>query len=146
VTLAVHSLLLFQLDRELFAIPAASVREIARYRAYTPVPGAPHALPGIISQRGAIIPVVELRGLLNLPENQLERGARLVIAQHDEVEMALIVESVIDLVDLPEDAVAPAPTAPDAARAGLLQGLAEHNGRTLALIDMDALLAALRGA
>jgi purine-binding chemotaxis protein CheW len=55
------SLLIVQLDRERYALPSAAVREIARYRPCTPVPGAPAALPGIISQRGAILPVVDLR-------------------------------------------------------------------------------------
>ncbi|MFN8476413.1 MAG: chemotaxis protein CheW [Kouleothrix sp.] len=38
----------------MFALPSNSVREVLRYRAYTPVPGAPPMLPGILNQRGVI--------------------------------------------------------------------------------------------
>ena len=40
------------------SLPSASVREVVRYRDYTPVPGAPPSLPGILHQRGTIVPVV----------------------------------------------------------------------------------------
>ena len=76
--LATIDVLLLRLAGELYGIPSASVREVVRYRAYTPVPGSPPSLPGILSQRGTILPVVELRQLLDLAIVPLSRAARLV--------------------------------------------------------------------
>src|SRR4051812_49093714 len=59
--------LLIELAGELYGLPSASVREVLRYRTYTPVPGAPPTLPGILSQRGVVLPLVELRPLLGFP-------------------------------------------------------------------------------
>jgi purine-binding chemotaxis protein CheW len=140
------SLLIVQLDRERYALPSAAVREIARYRPCTPVPGAPAALPGIISQRGAILPVVDLRPVLGLPDRPLTKAARLVIGHHAGVDMALIAEAVEDLVTLPADAFERPPAGLDPARAALLRGIAADEAGPVALIDLDALIAALRGA
>lgn len=146
VDASVLNLLLFRLDRELYALPSSSVREIARYRNFTPVPGAPQALPGIISQRGAILPVVELRLLLGLPAAPLSRAARLVIAWSAEVEMALVVESVLDLLDLPADELEPPSAIPAPGHANPILRLLRYESEPVALLDPAALVAALREA
>jgi purine-binding chemotaxis protein CheW len=136
--------LLFRLDRELYAIPSASVREVARYRQYTPVPGASPVLPGIISQRGMILPIVALHLLLGLGPIELTRSARFVIVVHNEIGMAILVEAVLDLIALPARAVEPVPAALDPALARFLRGIAQHEDRPIGLLDPDEIIAALR--
>ena len=136
--------LLFRLERELYAIPSASVREVARYRPWTSVPGAPASLPGIISQRGMILPIVEPRPLLGLEQAEVTRAARLVIVLHNDIGMALLADAVLDLVLLPARAVEPVPSALDPARARFLRGVAQHADQTIGLLDLDELIAGLR--
>ncbi len=144
VALATIDVLLLRLAGELYGIPSASVREVVRYRAYTPVPGSPPSLPGILSQRGTILPVVELRPLLGLVIVPVTRAARLVIVTHQEIDMALLVEAVLDLAALPADTLQPLPAALDPARARFLRGIARHEQQPVALIDLDELIAGLR--
>ena len=141
---ASHDLLLVRLAEELYALPSSSVREVIRYRAYTPVPGAPPILPGILSQRGTILPVVVPHFLLGIDTAPLSRATRLVFIAHDDVDMALLVEHVLDLVSLPADAVEPVPAALDPARARLLRGVTRYEDQPVALLDLDELIAALR--
>jgi purine-binding chemotaxis protein CheW len=136
--------LLFRLERELYAIPSTSVREVARYRPYTPVPGASPMLPGIVSQRGMILPVVELHLLLGLGPIEITRSARFVIIIHNEIGMAVLVEAVLDLIALSASTVEPVPTALDPARARFLRGIAQHGDRPVGLLDPDELIAGLR--
>ena len=136
--------LLVQLSGEIYGIPSASVREVVRYRPYTPVPGAPPTLPGILSQRGAILPLVELRPLLGLGVGEVTRATRLVIAAQNDIDMALLVEAVLDLTALPADTVEPLPAALDPARARFLRGIAHYDDQLVALLDLDELIAGLR--
>jgi purine-binding chemotaxis protein CheW len=136
--------LLVQIEHELYALPSASVREVARYRPWTAVPGAPTTLPGIINQRGMILPIVEPRPLLGLEQTELTRAARLVVVIHNEVGMALLVEAVLDLMPLPASEIEPVPAALDPARARLLRGVAHHENQPIGLLDMDELIASLR--
>ncbi len=138
------NVLLVSLAGEVYALPSASVREIVRYRSFTHVPGAPPTLPGIISQRGAILPVVELRPLLGLPEAELHRGARLVIAQHNEIDMAILVEVVLDLVAIPEASIEPPHPALDPKRSRFIRGIARHDDQPVAILNFDTVIAALR--
>jgi purine-binding chemotaxis protein CheW len=142
--LATIDVLLLRLAGELYGIPSASVREVVRYRAYTPVPRSPPSLPGILSQRGTILPVVELRPLLGLVIVPITRAARLVIVAHQDIDMALLVEAVLDLAALPADTLQPLPAALDPARARFLRGIARHEQQPVALIDLDELIAGLR--
>jgi purine-binding chemotaxis protein CheW len=144
VALPTIDVLLLRMAGELYGIPSASVREVVRYRAYTPVPGSPPSLPGILSQRGTILPVVEMRPLLGLAAVPLIRAARLVIVAHQDVDMALLAEAVLDLAALPADTLQPLPAALDPARARFLRGIAEYEQQPVALIDLDELIAGLR--
>jgi purine-binding chemotaxis protein CheW len=143
-TLPPLDVLLVQLAGEIYGIPSASVREVVRYRAYTPVPGAPPILPGILNQRGAILPVVELRPLLGLEITDITRATRLVVAAHNDIDMALLVEAVLDLAALPADTIQPLPAALDPARARFLRGVARHEDQPVSLLDLDELIAGLR--
>src|SRR5262249_369908 len=79
---ATLDVLLIELAGELYALRSASGREVVRYRDYTPVPGAPPVLPGILNQRGTILPVVDLALLLGLASAPPTRATRLVVVSH----------------------------------------------------------------
>lgn len=60
-------LLLFSLGtREVFGINVFKVREITRTPAVTRAPNLPHAVEGVVSLRGSIIPVISLSKLIGI--------------------------------------------------------------------------------
>lgn len=136
--------LLIRLAGEVYALPSAGVREVVRYRDYTPVPGAPPTLPGILNQRGTIMPVVNVYPLLGLDTPPITRATRLVMLTHQEIDLALLVEAVLDLAALPPAALDLPPAALDPARARFLRGMAQIEQQPVALLDLDELIAGLR--
>ena len=60
----VHQLVSFQIGGEEFAFPMEHVREILRVQTPKEVPGAPEHLLGVLTVRGKILPIVDLRRLL----------------------------------------------------------------------------------
>jgi chemotaxis signal transduction protein len=74
---AVHAqrLVVFRLDGALYALPVERVREIVRLRPITPVPRVPAAVRGVISLRGQVIQVIDLRARLALPPAEQGREA-----------------------------------------------------------------------
>lgn len=139
-----RSFLLLQLGDELYSIRGDSVREIARWREPLPVPGAPPVLPGIISQRGTVLPVVNTAALLGLAESQPERTTRFVIVAHDEVEMALVVDAVTDIINLSSEELEPVPSGLDPQRARLLQAITRLEDKPVAVLDLAAIITTLR--
>lgn len=136
--------LIVQVGAERYAVPGAAIREVARWRPPTPVPGAPPALPGIISQRGVVLPAVDMRHLLGLAAAEPDRAARFVIIRQDQADVALMVDAALDLCQLTGDDLARPPAGLDAQRARLLGAVAQHEGQPLLVIDLAALLAALQ--
>ena len=82
--------------------------------------------------------------LVGLPEAELQRTARFVLVQHNEIDMALLVDRVIDLATVAESAFAQPPGATEARRERFVRAVAAFENRPLALLDLDALIAALR--
>lgn len=137
-------LLIIEIAGERYGVRSSSVHEIVRHRQWTAVPGAPPTLPGIISQRGLILPIVEMRALLGLPETELQRSARFVVVQHNEIDMALLVDSVIDLASIADSTFSLPPGATESRRDRFVRGMTDIENRPLALLDLDAVIAALR--
>ncbi|MCS6882068.1 MAG: chemotaxis protein CheW [Oscillochloridaceae bacterium] len=125
---------------ELYALPGACVREVTRWRAPTPVPGAPAVIPGIINQRGSILPVVDLRIALGLPAGAPERSTRFVVLHHETAALALLVDAVLDLALLDDATFEP----PPAGQARLLGAVSRYEQHPLGVIDPAALVAAVQ--
>lgn len=141
-----NAYLIVRAGEELFALDGATVREVTRWRALTPVPGSPALLPGVISQRGLVLPVVDLRLLMGLAATPPDRATRLVLCQHGSVDLALLVDAVVDLADIAAADLAPPPAGLEPGRAGMLAAVTRHADRPLAVIDLAALIVAVQEA
>lgn len=135
--------LLIHAGDEVYALSGAFVREVIRWREPTPVPGAPATLPGIISQRGVVLAVVDLRVLLGLPTAAPGRSTRLIILQHEQADLALLVDAVIDLGRLAVE-LEPPPVGLEPRRARMLSAVTRHGNQPLAVIDLAALIAVVQ--
>jgi purine-binding chemotaxis protein CheW len=85
--------LVFQLAERVYALPAETVAEVIRVPATARVPQAPRALIGVANLRGAVLPIVSLRVLLDL-EGVLGFASRAIV-----LEGAAPVAIVVDIID-----------------------------------------------
>jgi len=98
--------LAFELAGEPYAAPVALVREILKPPPLTPVPRAPHAVLGIISVRGQLVTVLDLRRRLRLPESPPSRKARILLVEGDLGEMlGLYVDEVLQVYRFSESEI-----------------------------------------
>lgn len=87
-------LLHFLIDRELYAIDQAFVREVVPLRRWSRVPTAPEWIRGITAVRGRVIAVVDLRLLFGLPQHNLSDKNFLLILQNDHHEIGILVDRI----------------------------------------------------
>jgi purine-binding chemotaxis protein CheW len=114
------------------------VGEIARWHEPLSVPGLPSTLPGIINHRGVVLTVVDMRVLVGFPDVPPNRVTRYIIVHHDDMNMALLVDSVADIINLFDDALEAVPAALDPQKSRLLQAIVRLDDRPVALIDLSA--------
>jgi purine-binding chemotaxis protein CheW len=131
---AVRELLVFALDRSPYAVPVEHVREIVRVRPVTPIPGVEACVCGVISLRGEIIQVVDLRRRLGLAPAELGRASRIVVLHgHDTRAAGLLVDTVREVLRAPEAAIGP----PVGGESGAVEALYADAGEFVSIVDID---------
>jgi purine-binding chemotaxis protein CheW len=90
--------LVFQLAERVYALPAEKVAEVIRIPATARVPQAPRALIDVANLRGAVLPIVSLRPLLDL-EGALGFASRAIVLE-GAAPVAIVVDSIDALVTI----------------------------------------------
>ncbi len=76
-----------------YALPFDSVLQMESYTGATLVPGSPAYVDGIVTVRGVVVPVVDLRARLGLPSTELSLDTRIIVTESDARIVALRVDS-----------------------------------------------------
>jgi purine-binding chemotaxis protein CheW len=125
-------LLAFRAGGERFAIPLERVREAARPRRITPLPGAPSSWSGVALVRGEALGVVDVAAAVGLPSSA-SRPSPLVIVLRD-CDHAILVDSIDGVEPYPAGRSSPPPPG-----RGALSGVVAEEGGFLSLLDVDRL-------
>jgi purine-binding chemotaxis protein CheW len=102
---AVREFLSFSIGPECYALPLSCVREIVRVPAVTEVPRAPDSVLGIISVRGTVTTVIDLRLKLRIDPLPLGPKSRILIVDGGGEVMGLLVDAVLQVHRLAEQDV-----------------------------------------
>jgi twitching motility protein PilI len=73
------------------------VREILKYPALSPVPGAKPWVKGIANIRGTLLPIMDLNGFLSGERAALDRRTRVLVVESAGVTCGLIVDEVLGM-------------------------------------------------
>ena len=131
----------FRLGGQLYAAPLSQVSEVIRDGELTPVPGAAADLLGIRHLRGRIVPVLDGRHRLGLPEasDMDEAQVRLIMLSHGPHLVGLRVDAVGDLVTPGGMEIAPPPLGGTARADDPVFGVLPWQGGFVALLDVRRL-------
>ncbi|GAA0308247.1 chemotaxis protein CheW [Rhodovulum strictum] len=136
-------LVVYQLADQEYGVEIGAVREIIRVPSeLRKVPGAPAWVAGIITLRGAVLPVVTMRTRFGLPDaGRCDRQRIMVLARAGTV-TGFIVDSVSEVLRLSRGLIEPAPDL-SAEQRTLIGNVANLDGgrRIIQILDATALLA-----
>lgn len=94
--------LTFFLEQELYAIDITLVDTIENKMPITPVPGSQKSILGLISNRGAVLPVINTSLVLNT-ETTKDLFEKLIIVNLENEKLALAVSEIDDVLDIEEE-------------------------------------------
>ena len=97
----------FRLGDQLYALPIETVQEIQQIVEMLPLPDSAPALVGLIDLRGTVVPAIDLRLLVGLPASDYQLETPMIFCYARQHVVALIVDGVEDVVDLPDGCVQP---------------------------------------
>lgn len=132
--------IVFQLGNEEYAIPVARVGSIERMQSITRVPQTPEFVRGVINLRGVVTPIIDLRARFGIQSEVDSELTRIIIVYIDEVEVGLVVDSANDVIDIPRDAVEPAPEVVGSIDVDYIDGVAKLENRLLILLHLEKIL------
>lgn len=98
--------LIFESDHLQFGARVEYVVEIITNHVITHLPIVPNYISGIINLRGQIIPIVDIRLRLGKPPRE---DCDVIVLNVDGTQMGILVDSVAQMVDIPQENVLPMP-------------------------------------
>lgn len=129
----------FRLGAEEYGIDILKVQEIRSYEPPTRIANAPDFVRGVINLRGVIVPVIDLRVKFGCEAAITPVTAVIVLAVRGRV-IGAVVDSVSDVLQLPEDSIKPVPAICGVVDTSYLLGIASVAERMLILVDIELLM------
>ena len=140
VTTGAREYLTFRLGEEEYGIDILKVQEIRGYEQPTRIANAPEFIKGVVNLRGTIVPIVDMRLRFNCSEVEYNAFTVVIILNLRNRVVGIVVDSVSDVMELPADAVRPAPDIESAIDSGCILGLGSVGERMLILLDIEKLM------
>jgi purine-binding chemotaxis protein CheW len=134
----------FALNGSEYAVNLLRVKEIIEYDALTRVPAMPESVRGVINLRGKVIPVVDLAARFGLPEGSITRRTCIVIVEcadgDGSIVMGIITDAVIEVLDLLDSEIEPAPSFGARIDTEFIAGMAERGRKFVIILNVDRCL------
>ena len=130
----------FQVGRETYGVPIASLHEIVRVTEITSVPDSPAYIEGVINLRGKIVSVIDLRKRFGTKQVANSKKNRILVVELNGRLTGLIVDAASDVLKIPADDVEAAPAVFQEGGLNCVTGLGKYKGRLIVLLDMNKLL------
>ncbi len=136
--------LTFLLRDEYFGISISSVKEIIEYDNVTSIPLMPDFVKGVLNLRGEVVPVIDLSIRFNKPATAVQKRTCIIIMEipYEEqiVTLGAVVDSVCEVMEIPEKSIESAPTFGAKIRAQFILGVAHIEEHFVILLRGDRVL------
>lgn len=127
----------FSLSGERYAVEVAYTGEVLVFSACTPLPCTPSFIVGIVSVRGRLRHVIDLRGFFELPPRGIVDLHQVILVRHGGIELGILVDLIVGIRRVPLAALQSALPTLNGIRAEYLKGVTADG---LAVLDAAAIL------
>ncbi|MET0051877.1 MAG: chemotaxis protein CheW [Candidatus Thiodiazotropha sp.] len=134
-----HQYVTFQVAGEDFGFPMTQVAEIIRLPTTVGVPLTPAALIGLSNLRGDVLPVLDLRRILQLDEADYSEATRVVVADAGRP-VGLVVDRVAKVMSVDDAQVESAEGVQTTTDVELLSGVIRDGEHLIQLMDVEQLI------
>lgn len=131
---------IFSLDKEEFGVDIHSITTIERLVNITRVPKTPEYVRGVMSLRGEIIPVIDLRKRFGLPKIEETEDTRIIIFKVEDVIVGMIVDAVTEVVIITADKIESIGSIANNHLATYIYGVGKIKDRIVTLLNLESLI------
>jgi purine-binding chemotaxis protein CheW len=134
-------LLTFMIAGEQYAVSIDHLVEIITPRDATQVPNADPTIVGIISLRGTMVTVIDVRRKLRHPPATAGNDTRIIVVERGSEVLGFEVDRVLRVLKVDSTAVEPHPVVHSSELSEAVRGVFRHANALTILLDLDKLLA-----
>lgn len=123
-----------------YALPVDAILQMESFTGATSVPGVPPYVAGVVTVRGRVVPVIDLRLRFGQPAAEDTLDTRIAVTQVGERVVALRVDSAREVLKLDPEKHQPAPKVVAERSQGFVHAVHSLGARLLLLLDLPKVL------
>ncbi len=132
--------IVIRLGDEQYGIDIRNIDNIVRMQHITRVPKMPAYLKGVINMRGEVIPVMSMRLMMNLADDEVTKTTRIIVLKlEQEGNVGFIVDEVKEVVSLSVNNIEKVNNNSKDEKTDLISAVGKHNGELISLVDLSAI-------
>ena len=132
--------IVFQLNDQEYGTSIDRVVSIERLQKVVSLPKVFDFIEGITKMRGNVIPVIDLKKRMDLPQSEVTDQSRMLVSIVDDLSVGFLVDTASDVIDIDDSMIEPAPTSIKGIDVNFLSGVAKLDDRLLLLVDLSYVL------
>jgi purine-binding chemotaxis protein CheW len=133
----------FTLNHEKYGINVMQVQEVLREIEFSPVPGAPEFVLGIINLRGNVVSVIDARTRFGIAPREYDDKTRIIVTRVHQQMMGILVDSVAEVVNVMRSEIEAAPNAGHSKTSKYIDGVVSKDDSILIIVDLNKLITML---
>ncbi len=130
----------FTITEQLFGIPVLQIQDVLSSYQITPIPLAPPEITGSLNLRGRVVTAIDVRVRLGLPPRPEDAKSMSIVAENEGELYSLMVDSVGEVMALPQSAYERNLPTLDAKFRAFSDGIYRLDDQLLVVLDINRLL------
>jgi purine-binding chemotaxis protein CheW len=128
----------FLLANEHYGIESHFIGEVYPLKDYTPLPGVPSFVLGLVNVRGRILSVIDIKKFFDLPEKGLSDLNKIIIVKDEKMEFGILADAILGVRNIAVSEIGPSLPTLTGIREEFLQGI---TGKRMVILDAARILA-----
>lgn len=138
--MATHQLIKFMVADLTFGIEITQIHQILKPQQIYKVPNAAPYIEGLLNLRGRVLTVFNLRKRFSLPDKENDDNTKIIIVTMNEFLLGFIVDSVTEIVRIPDEDMEPTPPSLQGLDKRFLSGIGKVDEHVILMLDLSKVL------
>jgi purine-binding chemotaxis protein CheW len=132
---------IFKLNEDSFSIELTIAREIINVTSIKPVPSMPDFIAGVVHLRGFMLPLIDLKKIIGLPEGEYKKQKKKVIIVSCQKKIfGILIDEIEDIVSIDDEKLIATPALITSMEKNFFKGGFCLNENIILIIDLELIL------
>ncbi len=133
--------IIFKLNEDFYSIELKIAREIINVTNIKPVPSMPEFICGVVHLRGFLLPILDLKKLMGLPQDkEKKQKKKVIVVSWQKKIFGILIDEIEDIITIEEEKIIPPPALITSMDINFFKGGFYLNENIILIIDLELIL------